>query len=93
MQSDWVVVRLLFVGAVVEPGILPDNDRPLLILGFFKGGLRRDEGFWDPFVDDFIDFLIEVSLTLAKDFSADGPLLLISHGDPSMSNIWVKAGI
>lgn len=72
--------------------MLPDNDRSLLILSFFKGGLRRDERFRNPFVDNLIDFLFKVSLMPASASSADGPLPSISHGDPLMSSTWVKAG-
>lgn len=49
---------------------LPNNHRELLILCFLEGGLRSDQGFRGPFVNEIIDLL--ESKVIAPSLRADG---------------------
>lgn len=72
---------------VVTRDVIPNNHRPSFILGFFERGLWRDQRFWNPFIDDFINLLPNVSVTPEPEWSVDEPLQSTSHGDPLMSSI------
>lgn len=37
--------------------VIPDNDGALLVVKLLVGRRRRDERFWGPVVDQFIDLL------------------------------------
>ena len=44
-------------GAANLRGVIPNNHRPLLVLGLFKCGLRGDQGLWSPVIYELIDLL------------------------------------
>jgi len=39
---------------------LPNNDRTLLILGFFEWGRRNRKWFWRPVIDQVVNLLVNV---------------------------------
>ena len=38
-------------------GVVPNNHRPLLVLGFFQSGLRGDQWLWSPVINQLVDLL------------------------------------